>query len=202
MAPATSEGTCTVEYQGNRNRCLVSSLGSSCRLQPTRTPDLPVACFCHSPGPPRRRGSIVPCVRGLRRLRPGTLPVAIVRKKPHDRPAQALTVLLLLCNVVAGIGFRVTDSVIRAVRVHSTSVQGGGWPCLAQCVTHMPEGPCPSEAGAIYSVRSTSLQEAPKLPLMKTIRHAKWRTKENVTRAGLRSMKSHRKGTSAIRLRH
>ena len=95
------------------------------------------------PGPPRRRGSIVPCVRGLRRLRPGTLPVAIVRKKPHDRPAQALTVLLLLCNVVAGIGFRVTDSVIRAVRVHSTSVQGGGWPCLAQCVTHMPEGALP-----------------------------------------------------------
>jgi hypothetical protein len=138
MAPATSEGTCTVEYQGNRNRCLVSSLGSSCRL-PTRTPDLPVACFCHSPGPPRRRGSIVPCVRGLRRLRPRTLPVAIVRKKPHDRPAQAQTVLLLLCNVVAGIGCRVTNSVIRAVSVHSTSVQGGGWPCLAQCVTHMPE---------------------------------------------------------------
>ena len=109
-----------------------------------------------------------------------------LRKKPHDRPAHALTVLLLLCNVVAGIGCRVTNSVIRAFSVHLTSVQGcafdfssrGRWPCLAQCVTHMQEGPCPSEGGAIYSVRPTSLQEAPKLPLTKTMRHAKWRTKK------------------------
>jgi hypothetical protein len=92
-------------------------------MRPTAA-DLRPGLLLPSPGPSRRRRSIAPCVRGLRRLQPGTLPVAIVRKKPHDRPAHALTVLLLLCNVVAGIGCRVTNSVIRAFSVHLTSVQG------------------------------------------------------------------------------